>query len=55
MPARVPADSSAGRDLLAGAKTWPEVIAESPTDIDDLELDVTISNLPEKLGFSKEF
>ena len=55
-PARVPDDSSfTERDLAASAKTWPEVSAESPTDIDDIDLDVTASNLPDKLGFTKEF
>ena len=54
-PAQVPADYSTARQLGAGAKTEPQVSAESPIDVDDNELDVTISNLPEKLGFSKEF
>ena len=55
-PARVPDDSSfSERDLVASAKTRPEVSAESPTDIDDIDLDVTASNLPDKLGFTKEF
>ena len=54
--ARVPDDSSSTvRNPVASAKTWPEVSAESPIDIDDSDLDVTVSNLPEKLGFSKEF
>ena len=54
-PARVPDDYSTVRNPGAGAKTWPQVSAESPIDVDDSDLDVTISNLPEKLGFSKEF
>ena len=53
--ARVPDDFSTVRNPVAGAKTWPQVSAESPIDVDDSDLDVTISNLPEKLGFSKEF
>ena len=53
-PAQVPADYSTARQLGAGAKTEPQVSAESPIDVDDDELDVTISNLPGKLGFSKE-
>ena len=54
--APVPDDSSPTvRDLVASAKTWPEVSAESPLDIDDSDLDITVSNLPDKLGFTKEF
>ena len=52
VPACVPADStSSGRDLQTGAKAGLEVSAESPTDIDDVDLDVTISKLPKKLVF----
>ena len=54
--ARVPDDFySTVRNPVAGTKTWPQVSAESPIDVDDSDLNVTISNLPEKLGFSKEF
>ena len=54
--ALVPADaSSPGRDFWTGSKARSEVSAESPTDIDDDELEVTASNLPDKLGFSREF
>ena len=55
-PAPVPDDSSPTvRDLVASAKTRPQVSAESPLDIDDCDLDITVSNLPDKLGFTKDF
>ena len=54
--APVPVDSPpAVGDLVAGAKAGSQVSAKSPTDLDDRELDITIANLPDSLGFTKEF